>query len=531
MRAVSIEVNEQAGVAGFIFPEHTVDIIQASKQGEPEEETETLLENVLVLAAGQATTRPEDKSIQVRTVTVAVTPEDAERVAGAKSQGPVMLSLRGLGDTAKSKKTIAAEASVECVFAARDIAANEPIDSEDLAVRRVPRNDVPPDAANAVSEIIGKRATIALAAKEMILKGRVKDIAGDAPEVVKVIAARHEIGAGHALEEADLETVEVPKEGLPSDVVQDAKRLVGLVTQVPLAKRELILRSKILEETAYRQVVVAAIPIPRGVRIHGRQVMLARLPRRELPADTVGDPAAVIGHWSDDDLEPGQPITRRHIKYRPTWARGGSPGFRVLTIQAAADHALDGQLMPGDFIDLFARAEQRTNASAPLPAFAASLLANGSPAPPALNAPRDPSEYMRDLVAECVRVLDCYPARGAAPTQSDTDSLSGGQVTGSRRPETPARAPEGAAESSLEINWIVTLQVPATDAVQIVEARTRGSLGFVVREPDDRGGFVIVDAKFGQVYHGFHSSPERFPIRAQEISYDRNKHRDKYPSR
>jgi len=36
-------------------------------------EAETVLQNVLVLASGQTFTRPDDRSIQARTVTLAVT--------------------------------------------------------------------------------------------------------------------------------------------------------------------------------------------------------------------------------------------------------------------------------------------------------------------------------------------------------------------------------------------------------------------------------------------------------------------------
>jgi pilus assembly protein CpaB len=58
----------------------------------------TILEDVLVLASGTVTTRPEDKSIVVRTVTLALMPDQVDIIAAAKPRGPLSLALRGLND-------------------------------------------------------------------------------------------------------------------------------------------------------------------------------------------------------------------------------------------------------------------------------------------------------------------------------------------------------------------------------------------------------------------------------------------------
>jgi pilus assembly protein CpaB len=102
MRAFAIEVNEQTGVSGFILPDHHVDVLQDLRDqrgGGRSAGARTILQDVLVLAVGQVLTRPEDKSIVVRTVTLAVTPRQAETLAGARSRGPLTLALRGLNDT------------------------------------------------------------------------------------------------------------------------------------------------------------------------------------------------------------------------------------------------------------------------------------------------------------------------------------------------------------------------------------------------------------------------------------------------
>jgi pilus assembly protein CpaB len=53
---------------------------------------------VLVLAAGQIFTRPEEKAVQGRTVTLAVTPDQVDQLVAARAKGPLSLSLRGVND-------------------------------------------------------------------------------------------------------------------------------------------------------------------------------------------------------------------------------------------------------------------------------------------------------------------------------------------------------------------------------------------------------------------------------------------------
>ena len=88
MRAFAIEVNEQTGVSGFILPDHRVDVVQVNPSGSNPGTAETILQDVLVLASGQVFTRPEDRSIQSRTVTLAVTPEQVDTLVAARAQGP-----------------------------------------------------------------------------------------------------------------------------------------------------------------------------------------------------------------------------------------------------------------------------------------------------------------------------------------------------------------------------------------------------------------------------------------------------------
>jgi pilus assembly protein CpaB len=99
MRAFAVEVNEQSGVSGFILPGHRVDVVRF-ETNEKSQQTrgETILQNVLVLAAGQVFTRPEEKAVQGRTVTLAVSPDQVDSLVAARAKGPLSLSLRGVND-------------------------------------------------------------------------------------------------------------------------------------------------------------------------------------------------------------------------------------------------------------------------------------------------------------------------------------------------------------------------------------------------------------------------------------------------
>ena len=99
MRAFAVEVTEQSGVSGFILPSHHVDVVRfETSEKNQNQRGETILQNVLVLAAGQVFSRPEEKAVQGRTVTLAVTPEQVDQLVAARAKGPLSLSLRGVND-------------------------------------------------------------------------------------------------------------------------------------------------------------------------------------------------------------------------------------------------------------------------------------------------------------------------------------------------------------------------------------------------------------------------------------------------
>src|SRR5262249_18163021 len=101
MRALAIDVTEQSGVSGFILPGHHVDVVRFENSEKNDVRGETILQDVLVLAAGQLFSRPDERAVQSRTVTLALSPGDVHIIVAARARGALSLSLRGVNDHAK----------------------------------------------------------------------------------------------------------------------------------------------------------------------------------------------------------------------------------------------------------------------------------------------------------------------------------------------------------------------------------------------------------------------------------------------
>ena len=86
MRAFAIDVTEQSGVSGFILPGHHVDVIRHETNDKNEHQAETILQNVLVLAAGQVFTRQDERAVQSRTVTLALKPDEVDILVAARGR-------------------------------------------------------------------------------------------------------------------------------------------------------------------------------------------------------------------------------------------------------------------------------------------------------------------------------------------------------------------------------------------------------------------------------------------------------------
>ena len=101
MRAVSVRVNEVVSVAGFVTPGTRVDVLLTGTPGAgSEQETTTVLQNVAVLAAGHTLERTSTGEAQnTPVITLLVSPDDAQRLTLASSEGHIQLALRNPLDT------------------------------------------------------------------------------------------------------------------------------------------------------------------------------------------------------------------------------------------------------------------------------------------------------------------------------------------------------------------------------------------------------------------------------------------------
>jgi len=98
MRAVSVRVNDVIGVGGFLQPGNYVDVVSAYREGQSSE-SETIVQNVKVLAVDQTASSDKNEPAIVRAVTLEVTPEDAEKLVLAEHRGVIQLALRNPIDT------------------------------------------------------------------------------------------------------------------------------------------------------------------------------------------------------------------------------------------------------------------------------------------------------------------------------------------------------------------------------------------------------------------------------------------------
>jgi pilus assembly protein CpaB len=162
MRAVSVRVTDVAGVAGFVLPGLRVDVLVTGRPpGTESTVTKTCLYNILVLSAGQ-TIQPDSRgqAIQAPTVTLLVTPEQAEILTLAGNEGRVQLVLRNGSD-----QTIAQTPGSElsALYGRRAPAPVQPVAESKPRPRPKPvvtaTASAPPPPAPAPPEIVVIRGT------------------------------------------------------------------------------------------------------------------------------------------------------------------------------------------------------------------------------------------------------------------------------------------------------------------------------------------------------------------------------------
>jgi pilus assembly protein CpaB len=101
MRAIAVKGDKVIGISGFINPGNRVDVIVTVEEPKTKKiKSKIFLENTVVLATGtQIEKNEKGEPMPVDVYTLEVTPEQAEKVALAASEGRLQFALRGLTDS------------------------------------------------------------------------------------------------------------------------------------------------------------------------------------------------------------------------------------------------------------------------------------------------------------------------------------------------------------------------------------------------------------------------------------------------
>lgn len=99
MRAASVRINDVSGVAGFVQPNDSVDVlITRTIPGVNQQMTDVLLQNVRVIAIDQEAKNADGSPKVGRSATLEVNPLDAQKLALAQQTGDLSLVLRKPGE-------------------------------------------------------------------------------------------------------------------------------------------------------------------------------------------------------------------------------------------------------------------------------------------------------------------------------------------------------------------------------------------------------------------------------------------------
>jgi pilus assembly protein CpaB len=104
MRAASVRINDVSGVAGFIQPNDSVDVLitRGATDQSGQQITDVLLQNTRVIAIGQDAKGESGQPQVAKTATLQVDPLGAQKLALAQEIGSLSLVLRKPGDDQNS---------------------------------------------------------------------------------------------------------------------------------------------------------------------------------------------------------------------------------------------------------------------------------------------------------------------------------------------------------------------------------------------------------------------------------------------
>ena len=471
MRAVAIEVNETTGVSGFVMPGHHVDVIQNKPEDAKNKKAaaDTLLEDVLVLAAGQTLTRPEDKTIIVRSVTLAVSPEDADMLVAAKMKGPLSLSLRGLAEGKSKKVQKPPKTTIPLVFAVRQLNSGDVINREAIETRDFPKEFAPKLGFSQGESILGRKVVSLIVAGEPILDPKLLPIGAieEAPKKPKQTLNLSASSRSFTIEvdsKTGIDGKIVPGSS-KVDLYHTPKASDGL-TSVSSSK---LLGNALIRESA-RTSSAEGDPKAAGTP-SGNWAVTLEVPEEALPGLIAARESGTmtLALCPEND---GGPIMPDREEREP------GPNARAVSLEVSASPGLLDQLRGDRRVDLLLNRQDDRNAAAAPPQTQAAIA--GLPASFDFN--RAPTNQADSDYPEIETILQ------------DARVLRAG----------------AAGQGSLA----VTLEVPVEDLVHVTSARASGKLSLAVRARGDHARMSPKITKsptpvYGHIYRGI-SEPERF---------------------
>ncbi|WP_310475265.1 Flp pilus assembly protein CpaB [Sandarakinorhabdus sp.] len=101
MRALAIQVNELAGLSGLVFPGDRIDVLMVRQPDEAMPYAEILAQNLRVLAVGNDMNVAREKPKLEKSITLEVSPLQAQKLTLAMANGTISLALRQFSNDAR----------------------------------------------------------------------------------------------------------------------------------------------------------------------------------------------------------------------------------------------------------------------------------------------------------------------------------------------------------------------------------------------------------------------------------------------
>lgn len=162
MRAAAVRINDVSGVAGFVQPMDTVDVLITRQipGATARQVTDVLIQAVKVIAIDQNAQGADGKPVVAKTATLEVNPMDAQKLALAQQVGSLSLVLRKPGeeqDTARMATVSLEDLRYSYYGGARAMpaAAPAPRATPAVAPRRIVRHSAPAPSTNNVEVVRG----------------------------------------------------------------------------------------------------------------------------------------------------------------------------------------------------------------------------------------------------------------------------------------------------------------------------------------------------------------------------------------